>query len=184
MSKSGTTLTIGSSNYYFIKNVDDFPYSYDNARIFSVPPTVTGRVTVQGLADKHIANYTLSISVTGGDYGTYAVTRTSSPYGGAPTGPINNGAIIYYGDVLVGTSSGNGEHWGDWDIESLQAPSGTSTGEALYKNFTIKNESGHYAYLYAGTSFNTHTDAILLDSSSISPGATLYITEENTPSLD
>ena len=111
LSKSGTTLTVDSSNYYyFIKDTDVIPYVYENERISDIPSSITGNLTIAGIADKNICHYTLTISVTGGEYGTYAVNRTSSPYAGASIGALSNGATIYYGDVLEGISTPGGTY--------------------------------------------------------------------------
>ena len=68
----------------------------------------------------YVKRYTLTISVTGGSYGTYDVSRTSSPYQGASTGSLSNGATIYYGDVLSGSSSAAATRYGEYDYTDSQ----------------------------------------------------------------
>ena len=99
-----------------------------------------------------VKRYTLTISVTNGSYGTYSVTRDSSQYQGAGTGALSNGATIYYGDVLKGTSSAKAASYDGWNIDSVTAPTATTTGDATSGNLTIINNSSYSANLYYNTS--------------------------------
>lgn len=64
--------------------------------------TVSGSVSV--VASANIRSYTLSLSATNS---TVTVNRTSSPKQGAAQGYLQNGAKIYYGDVLNITYAAN-----------------------------------------------------------------------------
>lgn len=100
----------------------------------------------------YVKRYTLTISVTNGSYGTYSVSRTKSPYQGATTGALSNGATIFYGDVLTGTSSAKAVSYDGWNIDSVTAPTATTTGDATSGNLTITNKSSYQATLYYNTS--------------------------------
>jgi len=100
-------------------------------------------------------SYTLTISTTNPSYGTYSVAREASPYEGASTGALSNGATIYYGDKLVGTSSGNGVSYGAWSVTSVTTPTVTSTGDATTGNITVKNNDSNTVTLYYNTTNTT-----------------------------
>ena len=99
-----------------------------------------------------VKRYKLTISATNGSYGTYSVSRTSSPYQGAATGALSNGDTIFYGDVLKGTSSAKAASYDNWNINSVPAPTFTTTGDATSGNLTITNKSSYQATLYYNTS--------------------------------
>ena len=100
----------------------------------------------------YVKQYTLTISATNASYGTYSVSRTSSPYQGASTGALSNSATIYYGDVLTGTSSAKAVSYDGWNIDSVAAPTFTTTGDETSGNLTITNKSSSSATLYYNTS--------------------------------
>ena len=99
-----------------------------------------------------VKQYKLTISATNGSYGTYSVSRTKSPYQSAATGTLSNGATIYYGDTLTGTSSAKAVSYDGWSVTSVTAPTFTTTGDATSGNLTIKNNSSYSATLYYNTS--------------------------------
>ena len=100
----------------------------------------------------YVKRYTLTISATNASYGTYSVSRTKSPYQGATTGALSNGATIFYGDVLTGTSSAKAVSYDGWSVTSVTAPTFTTTGDATSGNLTITNKSSYQATLYYNTS--------------------------------
>lgn len=127
----------------------------------------------------YVKRYTLTISVTGGSYGTYDVSRTSSPYQGASTGSLSNGATIYYGDVLSGSSSAAATRYGEYDYTDSQfkvatgswnggdttSPSITLTAQNsapanlyVWRNDTWTNLVGSYNWSNESGKTNTYTD--------------------------
>lgn len=161
--KIGSSSAVSKTSSYTITGIDyadsvvitatnqsEAPYNYgtpSGTGTFSYGSTSTSLSST-----RTVKSYTLSITVTNPTYGTCSVSRTSSPYQGASTGILNSGATIYYGDVLVGTSAGNGVSYGAWNITSVTAPSVTSTGAATSGNITVKNEATGLATLYYNTS--------------------------------
>lgn len=121
---------------------------------------ITNRETADFLASpgantaqpEYVKHYKLIILATNGSYGTYSVSRTSSPYQGASTGALADGAAIYYGDVLIGTYSVKSASYDDWSVTSVTAPTFTTTGDATSGNLTITNKSSSSATLYYNTS--------------------------------
>lgn len=123
----------------------------------------------------YVKRYTLTISVSG-SYGSYSVSRTSSPYQRASTGTLSNGATIYYGDVLSGSSS-NGTQYGSWDCTSadLTLPTGSWNGGATTSpSITLTAKNSATANLYRRPSWSgdwTHL------SSNWGTGATTSLTD-------
>ena len=105
------TVDYGSTNS-FVAVMDDnvaFDYTFDgwyngankvSSDLSYTPPTATGALSLTANAVKTAKSYTLSFAKpnTGG---SAEVRRTSSPNGGGNIGALQNGAVIYYGDVLV-----------------------------------------------------------------------------------
>ena len=120
---------------------------------------ITNRETADFLASpgantaqpEYVKHYKLIILATNGSYGTYSVSRTKSPYQGASTGALADGADIYYGDVLTGTYSVKPASYDDWSVTSVTAPTFTTTGDATSGNLTITNKSSYQATLYYNT---------------------------------
>lgn len=139
------------------------PYNYSGGADDG-PKTVTGNTTVSmTYSTRAVKSYTLTKSVTGASYGTYTVNRTTSPYQGASTGELANGATIYYGDTLTGSATAGPVNYGSWDITSVTAPTVTSTGDATSGNVTATNKDSHACNLYyrttnsaGGTQFGTN----------------------------
>ena len=106
------------------------------------------------LGNASVTSYTLTISVTGSDYGSYSVSRTSSPLAGASTGSLSSGATIYYGDVLSGSSSANSSRYTGWDCQpsDLAVPTGSMvTGDATSATMRLTSRSNVAGNLYRWT---------------------------------
>ena len=101
----------GSTNSFVavMGNNVAFDYTFDgwyngankvSSDLTYTPPAATGALSLTAKASKTAKSYTLSFTKpnTGG---SAEVRRTSSPNGGGSLGVLNNGATIYYGDVLV-----------------------------------------------------------------------------------
>ena len=135
---------------------DTITWTAGPAYAFDTSNTTSKSVAVVPGENKYTANYvkqyTLTISATNASYGTYSVSRNSSPYQGASTGALSNGATIYYGDVLTGTSSAKAVSYDGWSVTSVAAPTFTTTGDATSGNLTITNKSSYQATLYYNTS--------------------------------
>ena len=136
--------------------------------------TVTGNINGASNAGLSVSvkSYTLTISVTNESYGSYSVSRTSSPLAGAATGALSNGSTIYYGDVLTGSHSKNADSpisWNAWP--TVTAPSATTTGDATSGNLTVKNEDSTTCTLYYNST-NSTSGATSLGSAAA--GATKY----------
>lgn len=136
---------------------DTITWTADPAYAFDTSNTTSKSVTVVPGENKYAASYvkryTLTISATNASYGTYSVSRNSSPYQGASTGTLNSGDTIYYGDVLGSKYSPKQEaSYGDWNTDSIAAPTFTTTGDETSGNLTIKNEAAPSAVLYYNTS--------------------------------
>lgn len=111
-------------------------YAFDTSNTSEVRETSisTGPATYTHNAD-YVKRYTLTIQVTSGQYyGTYYVKRISSPYQGATTPEtLSNNAIIYYGDVLEGGSSPNGQSGVSWDTNfgTVTTPTASASGNVI-----------------------------------------------------
>ena len=135
---------------------DTITWTADIAYAFDTSNTTSKSVAVVPGENKYTASYvkryTLTISVTNASYGTYSVSRTKSPYQKASTGALSNGATIYYGDVLTGTSSAKAVSYDGWSVTNVTAPTFTTTGDAASGNLTVTNKSSYSATLYYNTS--------------------------------
>ena len=135
---------------------DKITWTASTAYAFDTSNTTSKSVAVVPGENKYTASYvkryTLTISATNASYGTYSVSRTKSPYQGATTGALSNGATIFYGDVLTGTSSAKAVSYDGWSVTSVTAPTATTTGDATSGNLTITNKSSYSATLYYNTS--------------------------------
>ena len=121
-------------------------YSLGNKGKTSI--TVTGNVTSSDIYTSATVNsYTVSWN-TGTGY-TIAVKRTSSPLKGASTGALNNGATIYYGDVLSVTYT---------------ASTGYSLGNKGSTSITVTGNVD-YRTIYTSASLNSYTYNIVYKSS-------------------
>ena len=110
--------------------------------------TVTGNVTSSDIyASATVNSYTVSWD-TGTGY-TIAVKRTSSPLKGASTGALNNGATVYYGDVLSVIYSASTGY-------SLSSKGGTSY--TVTRSITSSD-------IYATASLNSYTYNVVYVSS-------------------
>jgi len=86
ISKSGTTLTVGSTNYSFNANSATAQYTYSNPQIVAFAgSTVTGNMTIHGKATANLRSYTVTLSSTNGYWknsgGTTVTTAGSRSYG-------------------------------------------------------------------------------------------------------
>lgn len=98
------TLSKGAAIYY--GDVLQITYTaqtgFTMGNIGKTAITVTGNVTASDIyATAYLNEYTVSWSTTAN--GSITVKRTSSPYAGAASGVISNGAKVYYGDVITVT---------------------------------------------------------------------------------
>lgn len=103
------TVEYGSSNTFeaTLPTNPAYTYTFDGwykgsskqSSLTTYTVTASAALSLTAKANKTVNSYTLSFTKmnTGG---TAAVRRTSSPYKGASTGSLSNGATIYYGDVL------------------------------------------------------------------------------------
>ena len=110
------TVEYGSTNMFeaVLGNNVAYNYSFDGwyngankvSSSLTYTVTATGALPLTAKATKAAKSYTLSLAKpnTGG---SATVKRTSSPYGGATSTFLNNGATIYYGDVLEITYTEN-----------------------------------------------------------------------------
>ena len=116
--------------------------------------TVTTTSAVAGTnscSADYILRYTLTISATGTSYGSYNVSRTSSPYAGASTGALSNGSTIYYGDVLSGSSSAAASRYTAWDCTESDLTICTGSwngGDTTSPSITVTARNGATANLY------------------------------------
>ena len=85
-----------------------------------------------------------SVSWTGLSWCNIAVTRTASPYKGAATGALSNGATIYYGDELSVTYT---QHTA-YSLNTRGASNITVTGDVnsahIYATGTVKRYIGYW----------------------------------------
>ena len=132
-------------------------YAFNTSNGTTTYENVTSPGGTYSKSADYVKRYTLTISVNG-SYGNYDVSRTSSPYAGASTGALSNGATIYYGDVLSGSSS-NGIQYGSWDCTSgdLTLPTGSWNGGATTSpsiSLTAKNSATANLYRRVSGSSN------------------------------
>lgn len=103
-----------------------------------------------------IVPYTVSWN-TGTGY-TISVNRTSSPNAGAPTGTLNNGATVYYGDVLAVTyTASTGYSLASKGSTSITV-SGNVTSSNIYATATVNSYTYNIVYQSSnGTALGTST---------------------------
>ena len=166
---------------------DYITWTADEAYSFSSSSNNSSTITfpvagVNTASADYVKRYVLTISTTNGSYGTYSVTRTSSPYAGASTGTLANGSTIYYGDVLTGSSTPNETSYGSWNVESIPLPTITSIGAATSGNMTFTNNYNDSVIINYNTSNTMSGSSIVLLSangtssvSGLSFGTTYYI---------
>ena len=110
--------------------------------------TVSGNVTASQIyAKASLRMYKVSWN-TGTGY-TIAVSRTKSPLGGAATGSLSSGSIVYYGDVLAVTyKAATGYTLGDTGDTSI-----TVDGNITSSRIFAKASANSYTYqiLYRST---------------------------------
>jgi len=144
------TLSSGATVYYgdvlSITYTASTGYSLGNKGKTSI--TVTGNVTSSDIyTSASVNSYTVSWN-TGTGY-TIAVKRTSSPLKGASTGALNNGATVYYGDVLSVTYTAST----GYSLDSKGSATITVTGNVDYRT------------IYATASLNSYTYKVVYVSS-------------------
>lgn len=167
---------------------DYITWTADEAYSFSSSSNNSSTITfpvagVNTASADYVKRYVLTISTTNGSYGTYSVSRTSSPYANASIGTLANGSTIYYGDVLSGSSTPNNPTYGAWDVENIAPPTVTSTGAATKGNMTITNNHIGFVAINYNTinSITNSTGAGILLSgatttlSNLSFGTTYYV---------
>ncbi len=93
-------------------------------------------ISITATAKWNANSYKLTLNST-----SVTVSRTSSPYGGASTGTLSNGATIYYGDVLkvvtnIGYLTINGHNYSMYMDVSISRPTsvGGSNSTLSYTN--------------------------------------------------
>lgn len=118
-------------------------YSLGNKGKTSI--TVTGNVTSSDIyTSASVNSYTVSWN-TGTGY-TIAVKRTSSPLKGASTGTLNNGATIYYGDVLSVTyTASTGYSLGSKGSTSITV-TGNVTKDHIYTSASLNSYTYNIVY--------------------------------------
>ena len=133
----------------------DTPYQivcnsyYDTNHTLTVTTGDLYGVTATNLACK-VKEYTLTINTNGGGFGSYSVSRTSSPYKNAGTGALSNGATIYYGDVLSGSATGT-TTYSNWSPATTQLTVPAvqlKTDEALTPTICVVAQNSAVANLY------------------------------------
>ena len=97
--------------------------------------TVTSDITVAPTV--RTASYTLTISKDSG-VSSVTVTRTSSPYQGASTGSLSNGATIYYGDKLTVSATADTDNY---TLNSYYPTSYTVSGNVSVNITTTRKPS-------------------------------------------
>ena len=138
-------------------------WTADNAYAFDDKNTTTTSITVVPGANtanaSYVKRYTLTRSVSGvtEGYGTYSLSRTSSPYEGAGDLSFNaqGKATIYYGDKLSCSTTATGTSditWNAWNITSVTAPGVSSTGDATSGNLTLTNNDNNTVELFYNSS--------------------------------
>ena len=148
------------------------PYCFDssNTQITTTSATA-GNVT---LSADYVLRYVLSISVTNEAYGSYSVTRTSSPYAGASTGNLATGSTIYYGDKLsIEAMEDEPSYNPSWDITYVNAPSVTSTGAATSGNMTFTNNYSGVVSIFYNTSNTTEGASTSYNLATVNSGASV-----------
>lgn len=107
--------------------------------------TVTGNVTSSDIyASATVNSYTVSWD-TGTGY-SITVQRTSSPLKGASTGTLNNGATVYYGDVLSVTyTASTGYSLGSKGSTSITV-SGNVTSSTIYTSASLNKYTYNIVY--------------------------------------
>ena len=180
---SGTAQSEEQYTYGNVTGTGTFSYDTSSSTVFQSYSTTVG-------CTRTWKRYTLTINTTNASYGSYSVTRTSSPYG-AQTGALSNGATIYYGDVLSGSSSGNGVSYGAWNITSVKAPTVTSSGDATSGNITVTNADSSSVTLYyntsnaaGGTSLGATASGSSQSKTGLSFGTTYYCSASRSRSRD
>ncbi len=139
--KSGDTVYYG--DVLSITYTASTGYSLGNKGKTSI--TVTGNVTSSDIYTSATVNsYKVSWN-TGTGY-TIAVKRTSSPLKGASTGALNNGATIYYGDVLSVTyTASTGYSLGSKGSTSITV-TGNVTKDHIYTSASLNSYTYNIVY--------------------------------------
>ena len=131
---------------------------------FGIESTNTVTFTVTPV----VKSYTLTKS-TGTGIASHTVSRTRSPYQGASTGSLNNGATIYYGDELTHSataSSGYKDPVVQWSVGGTPVKQSTTSkatataknkvqrtaysGTLKYPGYTLNTSTNKYVFTYTG----------------------------------
>lgn len=182
ISKTGTTLTVGSNTYTFNKNADTAQYSYSNPTIGDVPATLTGNVTISGTATQTLRSYT--VTFTNPTYGAWGSTSKTAYYGdtlsvssytvtckqGSTTRWTNtctaNAQTDQYTYALTGTVSAPSTVDGN---ETVSGPSSTRTERSYNVTFT----NGTYGTWNSTTAISAkYSDTISLSGNVVTVGST------------
>lgn len=128
----------------------------------------------------YVLRYTLTISVTNSGYGSYSVSRTSSPYAGAATGALSSGSTIYYGDVLSGSSSAAASRYTDWDCTAGDLTICTGSwngGDTTSPSITVTAKNSATANLYRRKWYGSYYGDWVQLNSNFGTGATSSYTD-------
>ncbi len=153
------TLSSGAAVYYG----DVLSITYTAQTGFSISTkgstsiTVTGNVTSSSIyATAKPNSYTANWSVSTGT--SITVSRTSSPYAGASTGTLSNGATVYYGDLLSVTYAAQMGYSLSDNGKTRITVVGNVTANDIYATATLNSYTYNIVYVSSnGTTLGSET---------------------------